>query len=431
MPIEQVKTAHEDQKRDFFGQPPTWIVKYGISLLATIFILVVILANFIRYPDVVEEMVLINGTQLPQRVTAPAAGEYRMLVKNEEIVEEGSLLGYIETSCKIQHLKKLESQLKTFLSSDTIQLENLVLGELQQGYETFRVAYYNYKLYISTGTYLQIVALEKQIDAQRRMNNNLKDQIITQKKEFLILGKQYERDKKLLEMKVLAPLEFEKTEQAYLIGLRSLQNIENSLISGEFQVTQYISKIAELKTEGMNQEQKLLQELNATKEKLKSDIEAYKKKYWLVAFMKGKVSYLVSWSPKLQVQTGQEMMGVVADESQIKGNLYIDSEVSAKIKKGQKVQIRLLNYPYEEYGIVEGEVANIASISTKDKSILELYGKSEGRKYRVEVYIKSLTTSHKKRIPFEGELEGKAKIITKDYSLLERALLQVFRITQS
>ncbi len=76
---------------------------------------------------------------------------------------------------------------------------------------------------------------------------------------------------------------------------------------------------------------------------------------------------------------------------------------------GQKVFIKLDNFPYQQYGMLIGKVVNF-SISPN----------SEGN-YTVYVSLPNGTkTSYNKIFPFTQELLGNAEIITEDLSVAER-----------
>ncbi|MCL1677132.1 HlyD family secretion protein, partial [Elizabethkingia meningoseptica] len=95
------------------------------------------------------------------------------------------------------------------------------------------------------------------------------------------------------------------------------------------------------------------------------------------------------------------------------GRLTVPSTNSGKIMEGQKVLIKLDNYPFQEFGIVEGRVRNMSSVPDKDGN------------YYVDVNIpKGLTTSFNKKLIFNKELKGNAEIVTKDLRLIERFFYQ-------
>lgn len=71
--------------------------------------------------------------------------------------------------------------------------------------------------------------------------------------------------------------------------------------------------------------------------------------------------------------------------------------------------IKLDNFQFQEFGVVEGRVHHI-SFAPDDKG-----------NYYVDVTLpKGLTTSYKKTLIFDKELKGNAEIVTQDLRLIER-----------
>lgn len=80
----------------------------------------------------------------------------------------------------------------------------------------------------------------------------------------------------------------------------------------------------------------------------------------------------------------------------------------ARIKTGQKVIIKLYDFPYQEFGILEGKVQNVSLINN---------GKND---FYINVYFpKGLKTSFDKEIPYDKELKGNAEIVIQDLNLIE------------
>lgn len=90
---------------------------------------------------------------------------------------------------------------------------------------------------------------------------------------------------------------------------------------------------------------------------------------------------------------------------------------SGKVATGQKVLIKLDNYRYQEYGIIEGKVQNISLTPDKDGN------------YYVDIIIpKDLKTTYNKQLPFDKELKGNADIVTQDLRLIERFFYQIRKL---
>ncbi|MGO2401443.1 hypothetical protein [Mesonia sp.] len=82
---------------------------------------------------------------------------------------------------------------------------------------------------------------------------------------------------------------------------------------------------------------------------------------------------------------------------------------SKKIRLGQSVNIKLANFPDNEFGILKGEVKNIVLVPDIDGL------------YNVDVSLPSkLITSYDIEIDFRQEMSSTAEIITEDLRLIER-----------
>lgn len=87
---------------------------------------------------------------------------------------------------------------------------------------------------------------------------------------------------------------------------------------------------------------------------------------------------------------------------------------SGKIKIGQRVTVQLKNYPETEFGVLEGKVAHISALPTKEGF------------YLIDVSLpENLISSYGKEIVFKQEMSGTANIITEDLRLIERFFYQL------
>jgi hypothetical protein len=85
-------------------------------------------------------------------------------------------------------------------------------------------------------------------------------------------------------------------------------------------------------------------------------------------------------------------------------------ENSGKVKTGQKVNIKLANFPYTEFGMLTGKVKSISLVPDQGK-------------YFVEIELTNgLKTNYNKQLPFFQEMTGTAEIITEDMRLIERII---------
>ncbi|MDD4109877.1 MAG: HlyD family efflux transporter periplasmic adaptor subunit, partial [Prolixibacteraceae bacterium] len=113
------------------------------------------------------------------------------------------------------------------------------------------------------------------------------------------------------------------------------------------------------------------------------------------------------------VTAGQVVFTVVPEINfRLAGRAEVPITGSGKIEPGQKVNIKLDNYPHMEYGIVEGRVKNISKVPVTTE---------KGAYYTVEVeLVNNMVTNYKRELPFNQEMQGLGEIITKERRMMER-----------
>ena len=121
------------------------------------------------------------------------------------------------------------------------------------------------------------------------------------------------------------------------------------------------------------------------------------------------------WNKNQTVKNGDLIFTVIPT----KGNSFIGkikapAQNSGKIKTNQKVQIKLLNYPSDEFGELNGKIKSISLIPNEEGF------------YLIDVDLpQDLKTTYGKNISFRQEMKGTAAIVTKDLRLIERFFHQL------
>jgi hypothetical protein len=200
---------------------------------------------------------------------------------------------------------------------------------------------------------------------------------------------------------------FLQAEKNYKNLLSSISQLQSSLIDNTKAIRG--NEINDVK-ETVNLDRNLSQSFY----QLKKAIKDWELNYVLQTGIDGQVTFTKVWVKNQTVTSGEEVFSVVPSTGKgYIGKLKAPSQNSGKIKVGQKVNVRLLNYPDREFGILKGQIQNIALVPDKDGNIAIDVVLPEGMK-----------TSYKKTIPFQQEMRGSAEIITEDLRLLERILYQ-------
>ncbi|MDR2087107.1 MAG: HlyD family efflux transporter periplasmic adaptor subunit, partial [Dysgonamonadaceae bacterium] len=159
---------------------------------------------------------------------------------------------------------------------------------------------------------------------------------------------------------------------------------------------------------------------------LKTGIQEWELNYVLRAPVTGKIVFTKYWIENQNVSSGEEVFTIVPNllfQSDVIGKAMLPIARSGKVKAGQKVNIRLQNFPENEYGILRGIVHKISLVPLQT---------GESAYYAVEIRLPNqLVTVYQKQLPALPNMQGQADIITDDISLLERLVFPVKKILKN
>jgi len=197
--------------------------------------------------------------------------------------------------------------------------------------------------------------------------------------------------------------------------------MQSNLENMQIQIGQLKESLLDTEQQGIEKLNSLQTQLQSLASQLKSGIEDWELSYALKAPIDGKITFSKYWIENQNVSAGEEVFTIVPDSSYtIIGKAQLPIDRSGKVKTGQKVNIRLQNFPENEYGILRGTVQNISLTPTQT---------GETAYYSVEITLSDgLITTYKKELPYLPNMLGQADIITEDLSLLERLVLPVKKI---
>lgn len=407
---------------------PAWIIRWGITVIACVVLMLLIGSSIFKYPDIISSTVTLTGTTPVSAVMARTSGKLQELyVENNRQVKAGTLLAVIENPAEtndIIRLKELVRQAESNL--DTIALvpsQQLRLGSLQSLYSSFYLAMSEYRQFKELAYHLKKIDLVKARIVKNELyyRNMLKQKGLSEA-QAKIAHQQYARDS-LLGVKGLVSKEaVEESYSRYLQSSLSAENMDRSLENLQLQLAQMNESLYDTEYQYLDQKNTLETQLRSLINQLRAEIDAWELNYALITPVDGEITLTQYWTNNQNVTAGNVVFNIVpVNQGEIIGKAMLPTERSGKVKKGQKVNIRFSNYPDKEFGIVRGTVKNISLIPVTDAQNV--------KNYMVDIQLPSgLRTSYNKELPFLPEMEGQADIITEDISLLERFLMPIKKV---
>lgn len=412
----EVKT--EDVNEILTAQPK-WLLRFGTTIILVLILLFILISYFISYPDVLIGQATVTTLNPPVKIVARIDSKLEyLLVRNNQKVLKNEIIAVLENTANYkdimstyERVSKLDLLLKT---SDTLPSINysdsLNLGEITTEYLKFLKSYHEYLLFSIMNPQLkEISILDKELKSYSILLAKTELQAKLFREEFTLVEKDYNRDLRLFNEKVISAREFENKEKEFLqakskiegqaINLANLQINKHNIEKNKLQLQiQYYERFSNHKIE-----------LEQSIKNFLSVIEIWKNKYLLTSPICGKVSFFTYWKENQNIKIGEEAFSIVPTEKQkIIVRLMIPSENSGKVQSGQIVNIKLDNYPYMEYGMLRGKVKNISQLPNKNT-------------YMVEVDLElGLKTTYNILLQYKEEMTGQGQIITENLNLLTR-----------
>lgn len=415
-----------EEVQDIISQVPGWLLRWGISLIFLLFIALLAISWFIRYPDVIKASVVVTTDPAPINLVSRASGKILLLKKPNENVSKDEVLAVLQTNANYEDVLRLEKTLKdTDLDADYQHIylsfkQPTQAGELQSFLNNAIRALQELTGFQQNDLHLkQISHLQKQIASYKNLNQNLNKQLGLMQQETVLSHEQFKTDSLLFAQKVIAPLDFNRAKGGYLIQQRSLKNTEASIISNQLQIGGLEKQLTELEIDKNAKGDQLLTAASNSLNELSSQIKKWKENYLFIAPNAGTLAYLGFIENDQFIESGKPLFALLPNSTQLIAKAELPLAGAGKVKVGQKVNIRLSNYPYEQFGMLRGTVESISEIPEKEK-------------YTVLISLpEGMTSTYNKQLTFRPQLQGDTEIITEDLRVLERVFYQIRKLLRA
>ena len=123
MPQAVINPPHSDEVDELLAQMPGWPLRWGISLMFGIVLLLLCLAWFIKYPDVIKGKITITTNTPPATVVARAGGPIHLLAADKTLLAANDDFATIGGTAHYDDVLTLRRALDSFQAAfDTDQL---------------------------------------------------------------------------------------------------------------------------------------------------------------------------------------------------------------------------------------------------------------------------------------------------------------------
>lgn len=414
---QEIRLNEQQEIRQIMGEPPGWIVRWGNSLVLICATMLFLVAYWVKYPDTIPLPLILQTENPPIRIPAPATSKIDVLaVREGEPVEEGQTLVRFESPANAADMEKLEELLAEIsLRGITSKLDlpnNLKLGSIQSTWSSFSENYKDYLFFINRNqTKKRLDILNDKIYETQKLNDVLQKRKTSLLQQRKIKAKTLNRYKELLLEKAVSKVTVENLEAEYIALRSTIEDLQAEYISNELAIQGLEEQKLNLRIDkDKNGNDKMIR-LEEDVQKLRSEVDRWKLAMLLKAPIAGTIAFSRPLAENEFVNSGEELMTIVPEgdsTGQIIGLGTLATQGAGKVEVGQRVNIQVDNYPFEEFGILRGNVKSIARIPQE-------------RNYLVEVELQdSLVTTYGEVLDFRQQMSGTADIITRERRYLFR-----------
>ena len=411
-----------EEVQDILTKVPHWMIRWGTVLIFAIICMLFFVSWFIKYPDVVNTEIVITTNIPPEKIVSKSSGRIEaILVKNKAIVSKGTTLAIIENTASYKDVFLLKSIVENYNINDSKKqfpfavLKNTQLGEIESAFAVFQKDYEADKL----NENLQPFEVENRAQISEKIQIKERLEILQQQKvinesELQLQKNEVARFEILFNKGIISAQEMEAKKLGYLQAQKSYKSLLTSISQLRSSLIDNTKLSQNSQISGTKEEVSLGRNMAQSFYQLKKVIKDWELAYTLKSSISGVVTFLQVWNESQTINIGDNVFSIIPDaKNGFIGKVKAPALNSGKIKVGQKVNIRLANFPDREFGVLKGKIQNISLVPDKDGNLLLDVALPDG-----------LLTSYNKQIVFQQEMKGSAEIVTEDLRLIERILYQ-------
>lgn len=406
-----------EEIQDILTRAPKWMIRWGNSILILIILAALILSYFIKYPDVIHGRAIISTKTPPVYVTSKVNGRIgKLIVQNGLTIEKGVVIAEIDNPVPFSSIQYLESFLEsggTFLkNSKSYQLsidEKINLYDATSDYLSLKNLLEEYHVFLSDKN-----AVQKLNELKTKRKNYLKIKEITiretelNKVDIEFAEEKFKMQEQEFKQGYVSKLEFLNAQSAYNQSLKSQESIKKSIIQMDMTLADYQTQINDFIQSRNTKIKTYHDEINGLISSLQNYIIRWNNDFTIKSPVNGRLDYLGRVKVNQLINSGDQLFAIVSPSGEYEVELEVPSAGFGKVKVGQEVKLKLDNYPYNEFGLINAKVIGLPALPRQDT-------------YKLKVELTDgLNSSYGIDIKYSPEMMASAEIITEDLRLIER-----------
>lgn len=414
-------SIRSDEVQEIISAVPNWMIRWGITLIFGLIVMLIVLSWFVKYPDIIFGNATLTTLEPPVKLVVRSSGKLtNILVKDGSVVEKNQIIAEMEnpvTQEGIQFLKNYVIATKSYLHDKSADLpittENFVFGAMQTNFNDLQKNLKNYDEHIKNlYNTSKISNLKKKKQQYQTLIAISTKQLELIKQELINAEDKYQASKILYKKEVIAKMDFYNEETAFRQKQMDVENAKRTTTDQQITLLNLAQELSDLEFQYHEKERTLVNNIYANLLELENGIENWQQNFSFVAPVAGKLVWLEKIYQNQFIEAGESLFAITTNNEKFIALATIPTTGFGKIEVGQKARIKLNNYPSYEFGHLEGIVSKLTEIPNENS-------------YQVELTLaKGMTSSYNKLLTFTPEMTGTAEIVTDDLRVMQRIFNQ-------
>ncbi|PST83899.1 hypothetical protein C7T94_03900 [Pedobacter yulinensis] len=421
------RTGKSRESQEFIRHKPSSVEKYAIQVIAVIFVLILTFTYFFEYADTVTQQTHLTAESAPQKVRAGTPGRIKeILVADRALVSKGQVIAWLDSDLDYSELNALLAQLnktEELLLHDESDLKATAYlriinkfgeQELQQAFSQFLNSALKYEAFNNNGYYRKRLSyLRSQAAHSTQQHNKIDLKTSLAIEDYNNSKMQFDQDSLLYKQQLVTITDLAREKSQLISKKNGIYDLNISRLNARSNYEDHLNSIDELQHQRNEAKLATLENL----ESLKNVLVKWMNNHTIKAPGDG------VYEPMPNVQTSQYMEGgqtvgyILPEKAPYYFISYLSQSALSKVTIGDRVDIRLVSYPYKEFGHLSGKVASISKVALDSG-------------YACKIKLQnSLSTNTNKKIPYRENLVGEAVFTTKETTLFKK-LTQGFLKTE-
>ncbi len=294
---------------------------------------------------------------------------------------------------------------------------SFVWGDLQNDFNIIRQNYLDYKR-LQSDHFRESRIQNRKIQAEelRQMVAVNKRQKELNEQEFENMEERFRGDEKLFKQGVTSKFDFIASKNKRLEKQREREGFQKEILSNNLKLNEIERDVQEISYTHTEKKRLCLDNIGRSLYNIENGLRYWQQNYLITAPANGKLVFLKNLAENQYFKATDTLFALIPVEEKFIATVDIPVRGMGKARIGQKVILKLDDYPYEEFGMLEGNVISM-------EPSLSIHS------YRVKVSLSNgLMSTYHQKFKFRSEMAGTAQIVTTDLRLIEHAFYGLRKI---